>query len=279
VELTPPKSSGGDEGISGILVPRGETVKEEGGTGVKFLFLPQGECEDPPMENEPITLAMVQDDIESRAFDGRIEVNLKDVYRLVIFVGDIPVENFDEEIKGLGSQAVLRKVAAEGQHAADPDLYAAGTIWLSLLRWDVDNLDRTAALREAMMQSLETEEALRGDHAVAERICLMTANEQDDQFRHQFESAGSEGSASMGGRLLGKCLWLGLRMCGALPEIFNAEAAGSTGPSPEVIVMNHVLREIEMLQEEARYLMLGRSSAREEILSVIRSLQTDMLEA
>jgi len=278
-ELTPPKSKSGSEGISGILVPRGETVEEEGRTGVKFLFLPQGECEDPPGENEPVTLAMVQDDTESRAFDARVEVNLKDVYRLVIFIGDIPKDKIDEELKGLGSQAVLRKAATDAEHAVDPDLYAAGTIWMALLRWNTEDLAGCAALRETLLQTLETEDALRGDHAVAERICLTTANEHDDLFRIQFEASGAEGSASMAGRLLGKCLWLGLRMCGALPEIFNNEPAEADGSIRSTVVLDHVLREIVMLQGEARYLMLGRSSAREEILSVIRSCQADLLEA
>ncbi len=269
-ELIPTKSANGEESIPGLLIPRGETVEEEGHVGVKFLFLPQGECEAPPGENEPVSVAMVQDETESRPFDGRVEVNLKDVYRLVIYPGDIPAENLGEELKGLGSQAVLRKAAAGGAELIDPDLFAAGTIWLSMLRWDTQHLERAAKLRETMMQALETEDALRGEHSVAERICLTAARKSDDLFRLQYASAGSGGSASMGARLMGNCLWLGLRMCGALPEVYNGAA---------VDVMDLVLREIDMLQEEARYLMLGRSSGPEEILGVIRSFQADLLNS
>jgi hypothetical protein len=60
--------------------------------------------------------------------------------------------------------------------------------------------------------------------------------------------------------LLGRCLWLGLRMVGEQP-----------GDSPDITrtALDNHLREIEILREDARLLMLGRPTPEEEILTAL----------
>ena len=259
--------SGPRVAITGMAIPRGEVTEEEEQPGVNFLFLPEQDSEVVPKADERVTVAVIHDGRETHSVDGRIEVAFPDVFRLVLFPGEIPAADLAGILR-TGSQTVIRLGA--NQPEPDPDLFAAGTIWLGMLRKDAGDLAAAAGMRDEMLRAIREEEVQPSDHEAAERICLETALE----IGGLFADAALDREAGIGTptelQLLGRCLWLGLRMCLLTP---------GTDPEREIAgFYENLLREVRSLLDEARYLMLGRSSAEEEILSVLRAYEAEWSE-
>ena len=264
-ELTPAER-GPRAAISGMLIPRGETADDEGPKGAKFLFLPENDSSVLPEPGELIAVAVIRDGKQVRQYAARIEVAFSDVFRLVL-VPDAahPDEDVSEVARG-GDQTVVR--VGESEPTADRDLFAAGTVWLGMLRHDCDDLAGAANLRDAMLAYQQEEEIAPTDHGAAERACVHAALKAGGLFRGAFaEDGGGSGSEH---QLLGRALWLGLRMCLPLES-------GSAEPPGPAAVYTHLLREVGALQNEARYRVLGRPARDEEILSVVRAFETKLV--
>lgn len=263
-ELVPPQGRARVT-VPGMLVPRGETVEEEGRLGVRFLFLPEEGSSEAPGENEPVIVALMEEGRTKRTFSARVEVAFKDVYRLVLFSGDLAPEDLDGVLKG--ATTVVRLGGDEVP--ADPDLYAAGTVWLAMLGHNGGDLVAAATLRDAMLRVLDEEGVRRNDHRTAERICLRAGLAAGKLFHEAARDMPGPESA-----LLGRSLWLGLRLCGASQP--PGGAGRKLGEARNVIGMfDNLLRETDALIEEARYIMLGRSTSEEEILGVLRSYEAE----
>jgi len=267
-ELVPPQGRP-RVSVPGMMVARGETVEEEGQLGVRFLFLPEAGSSDVPEENERVTVAVVDEGRTQASFSARVEVAFKDVYRLVLFPGETPADDLDDALKAGRTSVRL----GDTESSADPDLFAAGTIWISLLGRDAGDLVTAAKLRDAMTKAIEEEGIRHGDHVAAERACLRSGLAHDRLFGGW--SAGDSSSthpAAAEIRLVGRALWLGLRMCGGGPQLPGGGEPDSGDPAA---ALSHLLQEVEALRDEGRYIMLGRSPPEDEIFSVIRAFQAE----
>ncbi len=248
-----PSQGGVHPKFSGVLIPSGETASQDGREGLKYLFIPDEECADPPAAGAAIEVGPEGGD----RLEGFLENAFSDVFRVVVYLEGRNPDALTEALTG-STDPVTVQIGRGGDGRIDPDLYALGSIWIAMLRRGVWAPARAAEARERMLAELLRAGIDRHDHTGAARTCARLGVESGEFA--VYPRIGVDVVHSSEGALLGRCLWLGLRMAGEQP-----------GDSPEITrtaLENH-LREIEILREEARLLMLGRPTADEEILTAL----------
>ena len=248
-----PSQGGTNPRFTGILIPSGETASQDGREGVKYLFIPDEECPEPPAAGTAIEVGPG----DGERLEGFLENAFSDVFRVVVYLEGRNPDALTEALTG-SDEPITVQIGRGGDGRIDPDLYALGSIWIAMLRRGSWNPTRAADARERLQAELLRAGIDRHDHAGAARLCARVGV-GSGEFA-VFPRIGVDVVHSSEGALLGRCLWLGLRMVGEQP-----------GDGPEITrtaLENH-LREVEILREEARLLMLGRPTPDEEILTAL----------
>lgn len=256
-QLRPKRTAAGArEPFGGVLTPLGETAEHDGRRGAKFLFLLDGEQpfrEDTPA-GTPLRASTLRDDAPVE-LDGVLESGDHDVLRVTLFPGAVDPDDF----AAIGADVTLRIVEDGG--VQDPDLFALGTLWIGLMRRGAFDVRAAAVLRDRLREEIERAKIDRVDHRSAARLCGRTALATHESLL-ELASADEAGSEL---ELLGRCLWLGVRM-----------TDGLTDAGERLLALDAFTREVGELIDRARFEMLGRPRPAEELLSVIEIVEREL---
>jgi len=247
--------------LDGVLIPRGETTEGESRRGAKFMFIPEDKCETPPAEGSPL-FVLPEKGKDAGHLEGYVENAFQDVFRVVVYLGDLGADALTDLVSSHGKSISLG-LGTPPRGEANPDLYALGTIWYAMLRRGPFDLAAAASFRDLVIGEMTKAGIDPTDHAAAVRWCRQTGLESGGFIVHS--RPGYDLSAAPEANILGRCIWIGVRLTTEIP--------GEGGIQATREAVRHLVREAEDLAEQARYLMLGRPSAAEEILGVVDLLE------
>ncbi len=275
--LVPPGCEVGDEWFEGMCIPRaaGTASAETGQIGIDFL--PNAPLAKPPVRGDAVRLGVpsARSGVTGRVFAGTVEIGFPEVCR--ILVSDPALS--PEEIRGVLTGAAV-KLQLKRDHSLVDDLYAAGTMFLSLLLREAGDLEEAARFRDALAPRLRG--AGGSDGGMTESL---RAVESSGVFAVQggsnpLESASGEKGvgAVLDRALVARAVALGMRMCAAIPGGYPCQAHEPAGPAEKERAYDGLLDALTALSREVRERLFATAVTDDAALAALGTYVVEWLQ-